>query len=103
MRVMRETRTTRAQGQGRLGWQGQEGQGKGKGNDHEGDVGGSNDCHGDDMDDDRSGKDVMARTARAARAARATRAWAARASRVARARSRAMNDHKEEIVPQIVP
>ena len=55
------------------------------------------------MDDDRSGKDVMARTARAARAARATRAWAARASRVARARSRAMNDHKEEIVPQIVP
>jgi hypothetical protein len=35
---------------------------------------------------------------RAARVARAVRA-----SRVAKARSRTMNDHEEEIVPQIVP
>ncbi len=55
------------------------------------------------MDNGRSGKDVVARAARAARAARVARAWAARASRVARARSRAMNDHKDKIVPQIVP
>jgi hypothetical protein len=55
------------------------------------------------VDDGRGGKDVVARAARAARAVRAARAWAARASRVARARSRTMNDHEEEIVPQIVP
>ncbi len=52
------------------------------------------------MDDGRGGKDVMARAARAVRAARA---WVARALRMARARSCAMNDHEEEIVPQIVP
>jgi hypothetical protein len=61
------------------------------------------------MDDGHGKKDVVARVARAAkaargaRAARAARAWAARVLRVARERSRAMNDHKEEIVPQIVP
>ncbi len=55
------------------------------------------------MDDGRGRKDVMARAVRVARAARAARAWVVRASRVARARSRTMNDHKEEIVPQIVP
>jgi hypothetical protein len=55
------------------------------------------------VDDGRGGKDVVLRVARVARAARAARAWAARASRVARARSREMNDHKEEIVQQIVP
>ncbi len=58
------------------------------------------------MVDRRGGKDVVARAARVARVARvarAARAWAARASRVARARSRAMNDHEEEIVTQIVP
>ncbi len=55
------------------------------------------------MDNGRGGKDVVARAERAARAVRAARAWTGRASRVARARSRAMNDHEEEIVPQIVP
>jgi hypothetical protein len=53
------------------------------------------------VDDGCGGKDVVARAVRAARVARVVRAWAARASRVARARSRAMNDHEEEIVPQI--
>jgi hypothetical protein len=76
---------------------------KGKGDDDKGNVGSGNDGHGNDVDDGHSGKDVVARAARAARAATAARAWAARTLRVARMRSRAMNDHKEEIVPQIVP
>jgi hypothetical protein len=54
-------------------------------------------------DDSRGRKDIVVRAARAAWAARAARAWATRALRVARMRSHAINDHKEEIVPQIAP